>query len=488
MSIITAIYDLVMAFTGWIWGWPMLIVTGVVALLLSIKFGFFQFTKFGHCMKNTFGKIFDKTADNGNISPFQACCTALASTLGVGNIAGVSVAIATGGVGSVFWMWVVAFFGLIVKFSEITLSLTYRIKKKETNQYMGGFYWYVRRGLGKKWTWLAVLWAVMLICAMGLAPAVQSNALASSITGTWDVNPYYVGIIVAVLMALVLLGGLKSISRFAELVVPIMALVYTVVSIVVLVRFAPNVIPAFGLIIHDAFTGTAVTGGFAGSTVMLAIRWGLARGVYSNEAGTGTAPLAHSSASVDHPVKQGMWGIVEVFVDTFVVCTMTALVVVCTGAWQTGRTNASLTAAAFGIAFGSAKLGGIFVTVIISFFAFTTAVVNVYYGEVGLEALNLSSLKIPYRILGCGMAIVGAVGALSTIWNLFDFFFGVCAFMNLFVLFAMRNKISAVLKDYLARLKEDRWEATCEATVAKIPEVAVVEDEENSYSDKIVTE
>jgi alanine or glycine:cation symporter, AGCS family len=475
MFIIKGIYHAIMAFTAWIWGWPMLIISASIALYLSVRFGFFQFRKFGHCMKNTLGKIFDKNAGDGAVSPFQASCTALASTLGVGNIAGVSVAIATGGVGAIFWMWCVALLGLVVKFSEIALALTYRVKKKDSNEYFGGFFWYVKRGLGKHWTWLSVIWAILLICTMALSPAVQCNALASSVTGTWDINPLIIGIITAALMGLVLIGGLKSISRFAELVVPIMALAYVVVSIGALIRFAPNILPAFGMIFHDAFTGSAAAGGFAGSTTIIAIRCGLARGVYSNEAGTGTAPLAHSSATVDHPVKQALWGIVEVFIDTMVVCTMTSLVVICSGAWQNGSTNAALTAEAFGIAFGNTQFGAIFITIITAFFAFTTAVVNVYYGEVGLEALNIGKAKRPYRIICCVMAIVGSVGALSTIWNLFDFFFGVLALMNLAVIFAMRNKIAAVIRDYLARLKENRWEKSCEETVAKIPEVRVKE-------------
>lgn len=468
--------NILMAISNWIWGWPLLILTFAVATILSIRFKFFQFTIFGHALKNTLGKIFAKGEGEGDISPFQACCTALASTLGVGNIAGVSVAIATGGPGAVFWMWFVALLGFIVKFSEITLGLAYRERDPETGLWRGGFFWYVKRVLGKRWQWIGFVWSFLLCCAMVFAPAVQINSLTAAIRTSFDVNPWIIGVISAVLMAVVLLGGIKSISKFAELVVPFMALAYTVVSLYILVRFAANIPGVFGMIFKSAFSPVAATGGFAGSTVMLAIRWGLARGVYSNEAGTGMAPLAHSSAAVNHPVKQGLWGIVEVFIDTIIVCTMTALVVLSTGAWTSGVSGAALTSQAFGIAFNSPVAGTIFVSIIIAFFAFTTALVNVYYGELCMGMLGGKKFIMPYRILGCAFAIIGALGALSTLWNLFDFFFGVCAVCNLIICFVMRKQIGALINDYLARLKSGKWEASAAETVAKIP-VCVPKDE-----------
>ena len=438
------IIDIMMAISNWLWGWPLLILTSAVAVYLSVRFKFFQFTRFGHAMKNTFGKIFDKGDGEGDISPFQACCTALASTLGVGNIAGVSVAIATGGPGAVFWMWAVALMGFIVKFSEITLGMAYRERDPETGRWHGGFYWYVRRGLGKSWKWLGIFWAVILGCAMVFAPAVQANSVVEAIRVSFDVPGWIVGVIFAVIMAVVLVGGIKSISSFAEKVVPLMALAYVIGSIFILVKFGSNIPHVFAMIFEYAFTPMAATGGFAGSTVMLAIRWGLARGVYSNEAGTGMAPLAHSSSSANHPVKQGLWGISEVFVDTIIVCTMTALVVLCTGVWTEGGTGAALTATAFGAGFGNAIAGTVFVVAIITFFAFTTALVNVYYGEICMTVLGGKKFILPYRLLGCAFAIIGSVGALSVLWNLFDFFFGVCAVCNLVVCFLMRKQIGAL--------------------------------------------
>ena len=409
----------------------------------------------------------------GDISPFQACCTALASTLGVGNIAGVSVAIATGGPGAVFWMWAVALMGFIVKFSEITLGMAYRERDPETGRWHGGFYWYVRRGLGKSWKWLGIFWAVILGCAMVFAPAVQANSVVEAIRVSFDVPGWIVGVIFAVIMAVVLVGGIKSISSFAEKVVPLMALAYVIGSIFILVKFGSNIPHVFAMIFEYAFTPMAATGGFAGSTVMLAIRWGLARGVYSNEAGTGMAPLAHSSSSANHPVKQGLWGISEVFVDTIIVCTMTALVVLCTGVWTEGGTGAALTATAFGAGFGNAIAGTVFEVAIITFFAFTTALVNVYYGEICMTVLGGKKFILPYRLLGCAFAIIGSVGALSVLWNLFDFFFGVCAVCNLVVCFLMRKQIGALINDYLTRLKSGKWEPTSEAAANAIPELWV---------------
>lgn len=464
------IVNIMMAFANWVWGWPLLIMTSIVAVFLSFKLGFFQFTHFGYVMKNTFGKIFDKGEGEGNIKPFRAACTALASTLGVGNIAGVSVAIATGGPGAVFWMWFIALLGLIVKFSEVSLGLAYRELDPETGVWHGGFYWYVKNGLGDKWKWIGAVWAIVLAVGMCFAPSIQVNSTMEALKTSFTVNPYVFGIIAAVLMGVVLLGGLKSVSGFAEIVVPFMAVAYIIVSIFVIVKFGSNIGSAFGLIFKGAFNGTAAGGGFLGSTLALAIRWGLARGIYSNEAGTGTAPLAHSSASVNHPCRQGLWGIFEVFFDTIVVCTMTALVVLCSGVWNNGLTGAALTTSAFIKGFGgNAVAGTLFVTVIIAFFAFTTAVVNVYYGQVCLQSLGVKKVGTTiYAVIGCVFGFVGAIGALQTLWTTFDFFYGVCVVLNLFVLFMLRKQITILCKDFVQKIKTGDWDATSEEAVVRL--------------------
>ena len=458
-----------MAYADFVWGWPLLIGTSFVAVFLSARLGFFQFAYFGHVMKNTFGKIFDKGSGEGNINPFKAACTALASTLGVGNIAGVSVAIATGGPGAVFWMWFIAMLGLIVKFSEVTLGLAYREKDPVTGVWHGGFPWYVKHGLGDNWRWLSVIWAVTMAAGMMFAPSIQAAEISNAINTAFAVNPYIVGITVAVLMAAVLLGGLKSVSNFANLVVPFMAIIYIIGALFVIIVNIDMIPHAFALIFKDAFTGAAAEGGFAGGTVMLAVRWGLARGIYSNEAGTGTAPLVHSSSSVNHPVKQGLWGIFEVFFDTIVVCTMTAMVVMTSGLWTSGASGSALTTAGFAAAFGSDAAAAIFISVIIAFFAFTTCVVNVYYGGICLNALGVEGIWIKiYYAVGCAWAIVGAIGAAKTLWSTFDFFYGTCVICNLIVIFLLGGKVKLLVDDYKQHWKDGKWDASAAACVARL--------------------
>ena len=469
MFIIDSIISGMMAIADVIWGWPILILTSFVAVYMTVRLRFFQFRHFGLIMKETFGKIFDKGSGEGNINPFKAACTALASTLGVGNIAGVSVAIATGGPGAVFWMWFIAMLGLIVKFSEVTLAVAYREKDPDTGEWHGGFPWFVKNGLGKKWKWLSLIWTVTLGLGMMVGPAVQSNAIAQSLSGSFGISPLYIGIAVAVLMGLVLVGGLKSLSNFANAVVPFMAIIYIAVSVVVMIVNASAIPAAFAMIFHDAFTGTAASGGFLGSSVMLGIRWGLARGIFSNEAGTGTAPLVHSSAAVNHPVKQGLWGVFEVFFDTIVVCTMTAMVVMTSGLWNTGISGAALTTAGFSTAFGSVAAGAVFISIIITFFAFTTCVVNIYYGGICLNSLGLEGIWIKiYYAIGCAWAVVGAIGAAKTLWSTFDFFYGTCVICNLIVVFLLSGKVKILVDDYKQRLKDGNWDASAADCVARL--------------------
>ena len=304
---------------------------------------------------------------------------------------------------------------------------------------------------------------------MMVGPAVQSNAIAQSLSGSFGISPLYIGIAVAVLMGLVLVGGLKSLSNFANAVVPFMAVIYIAVSVVVMIVNAPAIPAAFAMIFHDAFTGTAASGGFLGSSVMLGIRWGLARGIFSNEAGTGTAPLVHSSASVNHPVKQGLWGVFEVFFDTIVVCTMTAMVVMTSGLWNTGISGAALTTAGFSSAFGSVAVGAVFISVIITFFAFTTCVVNVYYGGICLNSLGLEGVWIKiYYAIGCAWAVVGAIGAAKTLWSTFDFFYGTCVICNLIVVFLLSGKVKILVDDYKQRLQDGKWDASAADCVARL--------------------
>lgn len=462
------IYNLVAAYANWIYGWPLLILFTIVALALSIKLKFFQFTKFGHIIKNTLGKMFDKGEGEGNVSPFQATCVALASVIGTGNIAGVAVAIKMGGPGAVFWMWLIALFGLLVKCSEIIIGVACREKDPESGLFRGGFYYTVKNGLGEKWKWLGVFLTVFLICAMGFAPASQISAITDILNTYYDVNEYVVGAIAAALLMVVLLGGIKRISKFAEACVPFMAILYIAGGLFILVKFAPAIPGVIALIFESAFTGEAAVGGFAGSTLMLAIRWGIARGINSNEAGTGMAVLAHSSTTVNHPVKQGLWGVVEVIIDTFIICSITAFAILSTGAWTSEAEGAGLTATAFGIAFGNQAVGVFFTVLIVIFFAFTTCVVNVYYGEVALASIGGKKLVVPFRIIGCIVAFIGAIGVTTKLFTIYDFFAGTFTILNLIVVFALRKKIALLIKDYLSRVKSGVWLKTSEETVEEV--------------------
>jgi amino acid carrier protein len=466
MVILQAIQD----FGNWFWGIPILILIGGGGLFLTIYLGFPQIRHFGYAMSQTFGKMFAKK-EEGKVRPISAAFAALACAVGASNIVGVPVAIALGGPGAVFWIWILAIFGMCTKYCEVAMGIKYR-RKNDVGEWVGGPAYYLR-GLGKKigvvfgvgYAFFFMIELVPSLASQGVSAAEQFNVFGANQTVT--------GIIIAVLVGVILAGGFKRVSSVTDILVPVMACLYVLGALVIIFAHVGELPAIFGMIFQDAFTGRAAVGGFAGATVMAAIRWGAARGVYSNEAGTGMAPLAHSSSSANHPVKQGLWGISEVFVDTIIVCTMTALVVLCTGVWTEGGTGAALTATAFGAGFGNAIAGTVFVVAIITFFAFTTALVNVYYGEICMTVLGGKKFILPYRLLGCAFAIIGSVGALSVLWNLFDFFFGVCAVCNLVVCFLMRKQIGALINDYLTRLKSGKWEPTSEAAANAIPELWV---------------
>ena len=439
----------------------------VAGLYFTIRTGLIQFRLFGESIH----VVAEKPKEKGSISSFGALMVSTASRVGTGNIVGVSTAICLGGFGAVFWMWVVALLGGASAFIESALAQVYK-KKDGKGGCVGGPSYYMEQALHQRW--LGVIFAVVLI----LTYVVGYNMLASynlqdAFAGfgfyAKDRTPYIIGAILAVLFAACVLGGGKRLTNITGVLVPVMGVLYILVSLVVIfmnIKIFPSVIAN---IFRDAFNFKAAFSGFAGSCIM----WGIKRGLYSNEAGTGMAPLAHSSSSANHPVKQGLWGISEVFVDTIIVCTMTALVVLCTGVWTEGGTGAALTATAFGAGFGNAIAGTVFVVAIITFFAFTTALVNVYYGEICMTVLGGKKFILPYRLLGCAFAIIGSVGALSVLWNLFDFFFGVCAVCNLVVCFLMRKQIGALINDYLTRLKSGKWEPTSEAAANAIPELWV---------------
>lgn len=430
-----------------VWGWPLLILIVGTGLYLTVKTNFLSFAKFGYTMKQTFFKMFSKEqVGEGEVSAFEAVSTALAAAVGTGNIAGVGTAIAIGGPGAVFWMWLAALVGMATKYAEVVLSIEYR-EKTEDGRYVGGPMYYLDKGANKKW--LAILFAVFGTTAtFGIGNMVQSNSVADSLETTFNIEPWITGVVLAVAVGLVTLGGIKKIGKVTSYLVPFMAAVYIVGGMAIIILNIELVPAAFGIIFRNAFTGTAAVGGFVGSTFTMAIRFGIARGVFTNEAGLGSAPIAHAAATTDHPVRQGLWGIFEVFADTLVLCTITALVIVMTGAWDTGLDGAALTTVAFdeGMAFG-----GYIVTFGLVFFAFSTLLGWSYYGERCMEYLFGPKSIIFYRLLFIPLIVVGAVGGLRAIWALADTLNGLMAIPNLIGLLILSPVVVRLTKNYFGK-------------------------------------
>jgi AGCS family alanine or glycine:cation symporter len=435
------------AFVGFMWGWPLIIIITAAAVLYSVALKFFQFRRFGYITKNTFGKIFEKELrGEGTLTPFQAASSALAGTLGVGNIAGVGVAVGLGGPGALFWMWVVALLAAVAKYAEVVLGIHYREKDPETGIFRGGFMYIVKRGLGEGWKWLAFLWSFLFFLQFLVSGAVQSNALSDVVSYSFGVNKLVAGIIIAVLVGLVILGGIKRIGKVAEKLVPLMAVIYFVGAMAIVLMNVAELPGALATIFRSAFGGMAPVGGFAGSTIMMAIQNGFARGVYSNEAGMGTSPMAHSTAITDHPVRQGMWGIFEVFVDTIIMCTLTGLVIVITGVLPSGEVGASLTASAFRS--GLFGAGDVVVTVTTILFAYTTILLAEFYAETGGIYCFGNKITYPFRIVFLIGLVIGSVGGLQTIWGLMDAFMAITVSINLIVIMALYKKVVSLTQEF----------------------------------------
>jgi alanine or glycine:cation symporter, AGCS family len=445
------------AFNSWlngiVWGPPMLILIVGTGVYLTVRTNFLQVGKFGYAMKETLFKLFskDEISTEGDITPFQALSTALAATIGTGNIAGVATAIAIGGPGAVFWMWISAFFGMATKFAEVVLAIRYR-EKNETGNWVGGPMYYITNGLGKNWKWLAVVFSAFgALAAFGIGNMVQANSVAAALEASFNVPPLVSGIVLAVAAGAVILGGLQRIAKVTEKIVPFMAVFYMIGATIILVLHLPQIPGAFALIFQHAFTPKAGVGGFAGATVMMAMRFGVARGVFSNEAGLGSAPIAHAAARTDHPVRQGLWGVFEVFADTIVICSMTALVIIATGVWDSGVTGAALTTAAFND--GLPGPGGIIVAVGILFFAFSTLLSWAYYGEKCAEFILGSGFNKIYRIIWLPLIVLGAIGSLTLIWDIADTLNGLMAIPNLVALLGLSGVIVKLTKEFFEKEK-----------------------------------
>ncbi len=437
---------------GFVWGPPMLVLLVGTGVYLTFRTNFFSILKLGYVLKNTLFKIFAKgQAGEGEITPFQAVATALAATVGTGNIAGVATAIALGGPGAVFWMWLSAIFGMTTKFGEVVLSIKYR-EKTPDGRFVGGPMYYIQNGTGQKW--LAKVFAVFgALAAFGIGNMVQSNSVAASLQESFSVPPLVTGLVLAALTALVILGGIKRIGAVTERLVPLMATIYILGALFIIFMNASHIPEAFGLIFSNAFTPTAATGGFAGATLAMGIRFGIARGVFSNEAGLGSAPIAHAAATTDHPVRQGLWGVFEVFMDTIVICSLTALAILVSGLWDSGVTGAALTTQAFDEAIIG---GGYIVSVGIMLFAFSTILGWSYYGERCAEYLFGPKAIVPYRVVWIPFVIIGSIGGLTFVWDLADTLNGLMAIPNLIGVVLLSGTVISLTKEFFAKEKMEK--------------------------------
>ncbi|SHI62643.1 alanine or glycine:cation symporter, AGCS family [Butyrivibrio fibrisolvens DSM 3071] len=457
------------AVNGFVWGLPMLILLVGCGILMTCLTKFFQISHFKHWIRNTVGGIFmDKhiTAhtekEDTQISQFQSLCTALAATIGTGNIAGVAAAIAAGGPGAIFWMWVVAFFGMMTNFSENVLGIYYR-RRNEKNEWCGGAMYYLRDGLGGKAGFqqvgsiLAVLFSVFCVLAsFGIGNMGQINSIAVNMESAFSVPPLATGLVLMLLAGLVIVGGLKRIAAVTERLVPFMAIIYVIGALVVCFVNIGQVGNIFASIFKGAFGMRAVGGGIVGSGVAMAVQWGMKRGVFSNEAGLGSSVMVHSSSNVREPVIQGMWGIFEVFADTMIVCTITAfsilssgLVDLETGAVISDQVSTALVAQAFSTVFG--KLGSAFIAVAILFFAFSTVLGWSQYGSKGFEYLFGRKRVKFYQVIFVVFIVIGATMDLTLAWDLSDTFNGMMAIPNLIGVIALSGTVMKITRNYVER-------------------------------------
>ena len=447
------------AVNNFIWGVPAMICIIGVGLLLTIKTKFLQIRKFPYAMKETLGRVFKKQdASDGSMTPFQAVCTALASTVGRGNIGGHAGGIAIGGPGAVFWMWISAILGMCTKFSEVTLAVHFRERNQE-GDYVGGPMYYIKNGLSKNWHFLAVLFSAFgVLTVFGTGNATQVNTITTAINsallnfhvisqssvGTANL---IIGIIVAILVALILLGGIKRIGQVAERLVPFMAFIYIFFALGVVVLNIDQLPAVFGSIINGAFHPASVTGGIVGSFFM-SMKKGVARGIFSNEAGLGTGSIAHACADTKEPVKQGLLGIFEVFTDTILICTLTALVILCSGIpiGFGADAGAELTISGFTSTYGNWI--SIFTAVALCCFAFSTIIGWGLYGARCIEFLFSSKVIKPFMLVYSLVAILGATVDLGMLWSIAETFNGLMAIPNLIALFLLSGTVVKLVKDY----------------------------------------
>ena len=468
---------------SFVWGWAGLILLLGTGLVATVFTKVFQISHLGHWWKNTIGSLFKKdvighTKEKGAISPFQALCTALAATVGTGNIAGVAAAICVGGAGAVFWMWVAAFLGMMTNYSENVLGMYFR-RRNANGEWSGGAMYYLRDGLGakKNCKWIGKILAVLfciftMLASFGIGSMGQVNKIVANVAAAFDVKAIssieilggvslynlILGLVVMLLTALITLGGLKRIASVAEKIVPFMVVLFVAGSIVIIAINYQNVLPAFKAIFVNAFKPQSFVGGTLGAAIMLAAKQGFKRGVFSNEAGLGSSVMVHANSNIKEPVKQGMWGIFEVFADTMVVCTMTALVVLTSGVFNAktgeiaeGLTDATLVGGAFNSVFGWGNIGQRFIAIAMFLFAFTTVLGWSHYGSKAWEYLFGAKTTIIFKIIHVCTVIFGAILTSSLAWDISDTFNGLMMMPNLIGVLVMFPLVVKITNNYVGR-------------------------------------
>ncbi len=462
MEMVAKIND---AINGVVWGIPMLVLLVAAGLILSVMTRFIQFRKFGYAMRNTLGKIFKgHTAGKGEVTPFQAVTTALAATVGTGNISGVIAAVTLGGPGAIFWLWITALIGMCTKFSEVVLAIRFRERNKD-GDWVGGPMYYIKNGLGKGWNWLAIIFCIFgALAAFGIGNAVQVNNITDAINSAIiSFNPNFdgatvvnwiIGVIIAIIIGVTLIGGIKRLGSVTEKLVPFMSVIYIISCLIVIIGNIGHIGQVIGSIFRYAFTPSAVIGGAAGAAIKICITWGVKRGVFSNEAGLGSAPIAHAASSERDPVKQGLYGIFEVFMDTIVICSLTGLTILSAFysggvSWEYGvKGGNSIISGAFGTIMGN-KLGAIIIALAISLFALSTILSWALYGSRCCEYIFKTTKCIkPYYVIFMIITLVGCQMGSGLAWDIADTLNGLMAIPNLIALIGLSGVVVKLVKDH----------------------------------------
>ena len=438
--------DMIPLVNGFVWGPPMLLLILGTGLWLTVGLRFMTLRKIGFAFRQLFrGRRAD--ASDGDITPFNALMTSLSATVGTGNIAGVATAIALGGPGALFWMWCTALVGMATKYSEAVLAVRFR-ETDEEGRHVGGPMYYIKNGLGKKWLWLGTAFALFGgLAGFGIGNLVQANSVADVLFESYQLPRMATGITMAILAGLVIIGGIKRIAVVVGKLVPIMALAYLAAGVWIVLTHLPAVPGAIALVVESAFTGHAASGGFAGASIWMAIRWGVARGVFSNEAGLGSAPIAHAAAQTRNPVQQGTIAMLGTFIDTLVLCSVTGLAILLTGVWDSGDTGAPLAAAAFE---QGMPLGRHVVSIGLAVFAFTTILGWSYYSERCLEFLFGVKIILPFRIIWILVIPLGALWKLGLVWGVADMLNGLMAIPNLIALLLLSPVVFQLTRSYFS--------------------------------------